>query len=130
MEHVPVPDRDSEVYWRNVAEGRLVLQRCAACEQWIFYPRSICPHCWSEDLGWFPAAGTGTIHTFTVVHRAFNEFASSTPFACALVDLDEGVRMMTRIVGIPLEQVEIGLRVQVTFTQLVGDVTLPCFTVA
>jgi uncharacterized OB-fold protein len=98
-EHIPapVPDGDSKVFWEGVAQGKLLIQRCDACQRFIFYPRSICPHCFADTLSWVEAQGTGTIYSYTVVHRAFGPFAGQTPFVVAIVELTEGVRMMTRI---------------------------------
>jgi uncharacterized protein len=122
----PVPDADTKPYWDGIAEGELRLQRCEACDAAIFYPRAVCPHCFGGPLRWFTAAGTGRVYSYTVAHRAFGEFAGQVPFTVALVDLDEGVRMMTRIVGTRPGSVEIGMRVQLTVEQI-GDAELPCF---
>ena len=122
----PVPDADTEPYWAGIAAGELRLQRCAACGLAVFYPRAVCPHCFGASLTWFTARGTGQVHSYTVVHRAFGEFADQAPFTVALVDLDEGVRMMTRIVDAEPGQVEIGLPVELTVRQIAGA-ELPCF---
>ena len=128
----PTPDADTAPYWAGVSAGELRLQRCDACGLAVFYPRAVCPHCGGASLSWFAAAGTGTVYSYTIVHRAFGEFAGQTPFAVALVDLDEGVRMMTRIVGPSSAQpggVLIGQRVRMEVAQ-VGDAGLPCFRLA
>jgi hypothetical protein len=122
----PVPDADTKPYWDGIADGELRLQRCEGCGAAVFYPRAVCPHCFGGPLRWFTATGTGRVHSYTVVHRAFGEFAGQTPFTVALVDLDEGVRMMTRIVGASRGSVEIGMRVQLTVEQI-GDADLPRF---
>lgn len=120
----PVPDADTKPYWDGIAAGELRLQRCEACGEAVFYPRAVCPHCFGGPLTWFTAAGTGSVYSYTVAHRGFGDFADQTPFTVALVDLDEGVRMMTRIVG--TRQVAIGMRVWMTVEQI-ADATLPCF---
>jgi uncharacterized OB-fold protein len=122
----PVPDADSEPYWEGVSAGELRLQRCDRCGAAVFYPRAVCPHCHGDSLTWFRAAGTATVYSYTVAHRAFGEFADQTPFTVALVDLDEGVRMMTRIIGAPPGGVWIGQRVRMEVAQ-VADAHLPCF---
>ncbi len=125
----PVPDADTAPYWEGVSAGELRLQRCGACGLAVFYPRAVCPHCGGDRLSWFTAAGTGTVYSYTVVHRAFGEFAAQAPFTVALVDLDEGVRMMTRIVGPSAARpggVHIGQRVRMEVAR-VGDAELPCF---
>ncbi|MQA95217.1 MAG: hypothetical protein GEV11_11435 [Streptosporangiales bacterium] len=127
----PVPDADTRPFWEGVAEGELRLQRCDDCRQAIFYPRSICPHCQGSSVSWFTAAGTGTVHTYTVAHRAFGDAAKEVPFAVALVDLDEGARMMSRITGDPAA-VSIGARVRMapeTFEGADGAFALPYFRI-
>ncbi|GAC1365316.1 MAG: OB-fold domain-containing protein [Ktedonobacteraceae bacterium] len=120
-------DGDSRLYWEGIALGELRIQRCAACARSVFYPRSICPHCHSDRLSWIVASGRGTIYTYTVAHQAFGAFAVEAPFIIALVELEEGVRMMTRIVGAPRELVTIGAQVHVTFETSAEGITLPYF---
>jgi uncharacterized OB-fold protein len=126
------PDADTAPYWAGVSAGELRLQRCDACGLAVFYPRAVCPHCGGASLSWFAAAGTGTVYSYTVVHRAFGEFAGQAPFTVALVDLDEGVRMMTRIVGPSPAQpggALIGRRVRMEIARI-SDADLPCFRLA
>ncbi|HEY7355798.1 MAG TPA: Zn-ribbon domain-containing OB-fold protein [Ktedonobacterales bacterium] len=132
VDHIPapVPDGDSKVFWEGVAQGKLLIQRCDACQRFIFYPRSICPHCFADTPSWVEAQGTGTIYSYTVVHRAFGPFAGQTPFVVAIVELTEGVRMMTRITGSEPGAVRVGASVRVVFTQADEGVTLPYFQLA
>ncbi|HEU5382754.1 MAG TPA: Zn-ribbon domain-containing OB-fold protein [Ktedonobacteraceae bacterium] len=120
-------DSDSQQYWEGIARGELRIQRCDACSRAVFYPRAICPHCFSNQLSWIVATGRGTIYTYTVAHQAFGLFASEVPFVVALVELEEGVRMMTRIIDAPRERIAIGAPVHVTFTPVNENVTLPYF---
>ncbi|QSO49934.1 Zn-ribbon domain-containing OB-fold protein [Alicyclobacillus mengziensis] len=122
----PVLDSDSAPFWEGLQRHELWIQRCDDCEKYIFYPRSICPHCFSTDVSYVKAAGTGVIYSYTVVHRAFGPFAAEAPFVVGLVDLDEGVRMMARIRGLR-EEVAIGERVRVAFEYLDDGLTLPAF---
>ncbi|MEL7158996.1 MAG: OB-fold domain-containing protein, partial [Actinomycetota bacterium] len=96
----PRTNEDSAPFWAATAEGRLTLQRCRSCETVIWWPRSLCPQCASFDLDWFTASGRGTVYSYTVVHRSqgrtWNEV---TPYVLAYVELDEGPRLMTNIVG-------------------------------
>lgn len=122
----PVLDSDSTPFWEGLKRNELWIQHCDECEKYIFYPRSICPHCFSADVSYVKAAGTGVIYSYTVVHRAFGPFAAEAPFVVGLVDLDEGVRMMARIRG-PREEIAIGERVRVAFLRLDDGLTLPAF---
>jgi uncharacterized OB-fold protein len=123
----PYPDPEPLVrpFWEAVAAGRLDIQRCSACRRFVFYPRAICPHCGSGPLEWVTTAGRGTVHAFTVAHRAPEPFSAEVPYVVALVDLDEGVRMMTRLVGIETAEVSVGLPVRLSIS---GDPPLPTFT--
>ena len=121
----PLIDSDSRMYWEGLALGELRLQRCDACSRYVFYPRSICPHCFSNQLSWVTATGKGTIYSYTVAHQAHE-----VPFVIAIVELEEGVRMMTRIVGAQRERIAIGQPVRVTFESVDENVTLPYFQLA
>jgi uncharacterized protein len=122
-------DSDSRPYWEGLAQGELRIQRCQTCSKAVFYPRAICPHCQSDQLEWIVAGGKGTIYSYTVAHQAFGVFAQEVPFVVALVDLEEGARMMSRILDAPRERVTIGAAVQVTFEKGIGEenLTLPYF---
>ena len=127
--HIPQPliDSDSRVYWEGLELGELRIQRCDTCSQHVFYPRSICPHCSSDQLSWVTASGKGTIYSYTVVHQAYGPFADDAPFIVALVTLAEGVRMMTRIVNTARKQVKIDAPVHVIFTRVGENIPLPYF---
>jgi uncharacterized OB-fold protein len=120
----PVPDAVTQPFWDGVAEGVLRLQRCRACGRHVFYPRAVCPHCGSGDLAWVEASGAGAVHAFTVVHRAPAEYRPDVPYVVALVDLEEGVRMMTRLVDVEPAAVRVGMPVEAAIQ---GEPRLPCF---
>jgi uncharacterized OB-fold protein len=93
-------------YRRHLENGKLAYQRCADCSAAVFYPRVLCPVCGSGALEWRESAGRGTVYATTAVHSRDRD-----PRNVALVDLDEGFRMMSRVEGVPAEEVEIGTRV-------------------
>lgn len=97
----------AEVYRRYLESGRLGFQRCGGCGAAVFYPRVLCPACGSPDLAWETSAGRGTVYATTTVYRR-----DADPYNVALVEVDEGFRMMSRVEGIPAEGVEIGARVE------------------
>jgi uncharacterized OB-fold protein len=119
---VPQPDAVTQPFWDGIAAGKLRLQRCRGCGRHVFYPRPFCPHCTSADLEWVDASGRGTVHSYTIVHRAPPGFES--PYAVALVDLAEGVRMLTGLLDVPPEGVTVGLEVELA---VAGDPPLPYF---
>ncbi len=123
---VPSPTPETQPYWDGLKEGRLRLQRCAGCGKVRHYPRPVCDACWSMAVDWVDAAGTGTVHSWTVTHYAFHPgFKGDLPYLLLTVDLAEGVRMNARARGIETPQV--GLPVKVAFETATEDLTLPVF---
>jgi len=127
---LPVPDGDTQPYWSAAKEHRLTIQLCQDCRQAIFYPRSVCPHCMSDRIEWIEASGRGTIYSYTVVHRSPAQFKDDVPYVVALIDLEEGVRMMSNVVGCPPSDVSIGAAVEVLFDHVTPEITLPKFRLA
>jgi len=114
----PTVTADARPYWEGAAAGRLMLQRCTACAAVRFLPAYLCPACWSEGVEWFQASGQGRVATFAVVHRApLPAFAEKVPYVVALIDLDEGPRMMSNILGEDALEVAIGDPVEVCFEE-------------
>jgi hypothetical protein len=120
-------DGDSRVYWEGIAQGELRIQRCKVCAHIAFYPRVLCPYCHSDQLAWIVATGKGTIYTYTVAQQAFGAFASEVPLIIAIVELEEGVRMMTRIVDAPRERITIGAQVHISIQTSAEGIALPYF---
>jgi len=96
----------NETYTRYLGEGKLVFQHCMGCGRAVFYPRVLCPYCGSPSLEWRESLGRGAVYAATSIYHRDRE-----PHNIALVDLDEGFRMMSRVEGIAAEEVEIGMRV-------------------
>ena len=125
----PEPNADSRPYWDATRERRLLIRNCKVCGTKHFMPRNGCPKCWSEDLEWVDASGRGTVHTFSIVRRApLPEFAAKAPYVVAMVDLEEGPRMYTNIVGADALDVAIGDAVRVTFDDRGEGYVVPQFT--
>jgi uncharacterized protein len=114
---VPAPDRTPETdeFWNATLAGRLVLARCDECGTVIWYPKTYCPRCGGLSVSWDSACGFGTIYSFSVVHRAAGQFREAIPFVVAYVELAEGPRVLTNIVGCEPDQVHIGQSVRVVF---------------
>ncbi|MSP97504.1 MAG: Zn-ribbon domain-containing OB-fold protein [Betaproteobacteria bacterium] len=99
-----------EQTWKNkLAQGGFQLQKCAGCGKHVFYPRVICPHCGADRLEWVAASGGGTVYSTTVVRR---KPEAGGDYNVALVDLAEGPRMMSRVVGVEPAAVKIGMKVK------------------
>lgn len=124
----PIVNPDSRVYWDGARQGRLMIRKCKACGAMHFLPRYLCPACWSAELDWIQASGHGTVHSFTVIRRApLPAFAGRVPYVVALIDLDEGPRMMANILGDDALQTRIGDRVEVRFEERGEGAKVPQF---
>ncbi len=119
----PVPQTQpwSEKFWEGTKNGKLLIQICKECDSLIFYPRKFCPECWSSNLDWIEASGKGTILTFSTAYDMVEpKFMDELPYTIAYVDLDEGVRMMTRIVECKPEDIAFNMAVEVVFHEREG----------
>jgi uncharacterized OB-fold protein len=121
---LPVKSELGAPFWAGAEEGRFLLQACD-CGARIFPPRVVCPKCWAGELRWEQASGLATVYSFSVLERPPTEaFADLVPYVVAMVDLDEGPRMMTNIVGCPPPEVTVGMRVRVEFDEGRGWIPL------
>lgn len=119
----------SAPFWAGVKAGQLLLQHCAACGQSMFYPRAICPHCWSLALDWRPASGRGQLATWSMQHRPGHPgWQGVAPYAIGLVTLEEGPTLLSQIL-VPEPDLRLGLALRVRFVQ-VGPNALPFFEAA
>lgn len=117
----------SQPYWDGCRERRLRLQYCPDSDRWVFYPRALDPHSWSTNLQWRDASGRGTVASFIVVHKPGHPaFQDEVPYVVALIDLEEGPRMLSNVVGCAPDQVRIGQPVRVHWVEQGGEV-LPKF---
>lgn len=125
---VPQPTPDTEGYWEGTRRRELRLQRCSSCGRAFFYPRSSCPHCGATDVAWFVSSGRGRLHTYVISHRAAPGFDPDVPYAIAVVELDEGPRMLTNIVGVDNtpEALVLDMALEVDFESR-GDQLVPVF---
>jgi hypothetical protein len=126
----PLPriDEESRGWWEALARHELYVQRCRGCGTKRFYPRAVCPACLSGATEWVRASGRGTVYSFTVTHQ--NQapgFHDAVPYVLALVELAEGVTLMTNVVDCAPEEVRIGMPVEVVFEDVTAEVTLPKF---
>lgn len=125
---LPVVNADSLPYWSAAREKRLVIRRCKDCAAVHFMPRCLCPVCWSDQLEWIDSAGTGSVHSFSIIRRApAPAFAHLVPYVVALIDLDEGPRMVANVLGDDALSVAIGDQVKVTFEDRGDGALVPQF---
>ncbi len=126
----PVPQPESDFYWEKCKEGELWLRHCRACDRTYFYPRDICPLCFSRDTDWVQTDGRATLHTFAIVHRApIPAFRDKVPYITAVVEFPGGARMATNLVEVEPDPqvVKCGMAVEVVFEELDENISLPQF---
>ena len=124
---LPRPSAWSKGYWDAASERRFVVQECRACGKTIMYPKRVCPHCLGDDLGWRDSPGRGEIYAVTTqLAGPPTGFEDRLPYVLAVIRLDEGVQLMSNIVGDHAADAKIGDRVVADF-ETTGDVTLPVF---
>ena len=123
---IPAPPTNPETkaFWEAAGQGKLLIKKCRACGEVHYYPRAMCPFCFSADTDWLTTSGTGTIYSYSVMRRV------DVPYAIAYVTLEEGVSMMTNIVDCDLDKIRIGQRVKVVFKPTDGGPPVPMFTPA
>jgi hypothetical protein len=123
----PTPDPDSAPWWDALREHRLLFQRCRRCGHAQLYFRAVCRECWSRDLETPESSGRGVVYSYSVLYSVGDPvLKEELPYALAIVELDEGARLLTRIVGDP-DAVAVGRRVRVVFHDVDEELTLPYF---
>ncbi|MCO5992252.1 Zn-ribbon domain-containing OB-fold protein [Actinoallomurus rhizosphaericola] len=122
---LPRPSALTAPYWEACQRGELAVQRCRGCGRRVHLPEPACPYCGGTDLPYETVSGRGSVHTFSVVHRAFLP-GFEVPYVIAWIDLEEGVRAFGGVVGdISPEDVRIGMPVRVRFDDLPGFGRIP-----
>ena len=124
---LPAITPETRHFWEGARAGELRLQRCAACSHVYFPPRPFCPQCAARDVQVFRASGRATLYSYVIHHRQVPGF--TPPYAIAVVQLEEGPRMMTNIIDCPQtpEALVLDMPLEVTFQQLDEEITLPLF---
>jgi len=111
---------EAKPYWDGLREQKLMLPRCRACRRAFFYPRVVCPHCHASDIEWFQASGRGKLFSFEIGYQTFNK---------AMIELEEGPRMMSNLIGIEPDpkKIRCDMPVEVVFEKQSDEITLPLF---
>ena len=131
MKAAPEPTPETAPYWEAANRGELQIQQCNACGMHYFYPRTACPRCGSTDVTWVTVSGRGRLHTYVINHRPAPGFEDEAPYAIAVVELEEGPRMMANIVGVPNtpDELELDMPLEVRFESR-GEQMVPVFAPA
>lgn len=122
----PTTDVDTESWWAAVQDGTLTVTSCAACQRKSLYVRPFCPYCWSEDVAQVPVSGRAVLYTWTVVHQNAAPF-DNTPYVVAMVDLEEGPRLMTAVEDCPFDDLAAGMELQLEFRTDGDGFVVPIF---
>ena len=122
----PTVHPDNQAFWEGVQREELVFQRCKGCGVWSHPPRPMCPKCRSVEKDWVPSAGKGKIHSWVTYQKAPHP-GFKAPYAVVLVELEEGVRMVSNLVDVKPEEIVMGLPVEVVFDRVTAEVVLPKF---
>ncbi len=125
---LPFANEDTVAYWEACKREELRLQKCGDCGHLRFPPSVLCPRCLSESFAWEKMSGRGKVYTWIIVHRPQHPvFYDEAPYNVVIIELDEGPRLHSRIVGCPNEDIRIGMPVEVVFEKKNDDVTMPYF---
>lgn len=129
---LPAITTEAKPFWDAAAQQKLMIQRCQDCNAWVWTPRPSCNECGSEKVEWTQMSGKGEVYSFTVIRQVVGRAASKAfepdiPYVIAWVDLAEGPRLITNIIGCPVEDVKLGMKVTVQFEKASEKVWLPKF---
>jgi hypothetical protein len=116
----------TQPFWDAARERRLVVQHCRTCSKKFFRPEIACPHCRARDWEWVESTGKGTLYSFAVMHRAPSP-AFKAPFIFAAIEMDEGWVLFSNLIGLEIEEAEIGMEVEVCFHAVSDELTVPLF---
>ena len=125
---LPLPDPVTQFFWDGVARHELWIQRGRNCGHYLHYPMVLCRYCHSDDLAGEQVSGRATLYTYSVVHvNDLPPFNERVPYVAAIVELEEGPRLMTNIEGVPFDELGPGMPVTVEYKAISDDVTIPVF---
>jgi hypothetical protein len=126
---VPEPSAETVPFWTAAKENRLVIPRCRTCDNTWFPPTHVCPSCGADNYAWVEASGRGKVFSFVVIHRIYHPgFADKVPYVVAVIELDEGPRLISNVVGVAPDLVRCDMPVRVVFDERRRDMTIPQFT--
>ena len=125
---IPIPSEESRPFWEATKRGELLLQHCRDCGAYRFPPNLLCTECSSTSFGWKCVSGRGKVYSYVIFHRAYHPaFAADLPYAVACIELEEGPRLLSNIVGIGPERLRCDMPVEVVFEEITSDISLPKF---
>lgn len=128
---VPQPTSDTRPFWEATARGELQMPHCSSCERYFFYPRALCRYCQSDEVSWKPVSGRGTLASYVINHLPASEFETREPQVIAIVELEEGVNLLSQLLVDDPDpaQLSLGMPLSVVFAPR-GEIVLPFFVTA
>jgi len=124
----PLHRETSRPFWEAARRHELSMQRCTACGRLVWYPRELCPFCLSSRLEWVTLSGRGRLHSYTVIHQPANPaFQGDVPYIYAIVELEEGPRIVSNLVECAPEQARIDMALEAVYDDVTAEVTLVKF---
>ena len=124
----PLIEDESAPFWDGLKEHKLLIKHCTACDAYHYYPRPFCPSCWSDDVEWYEASGRARVYSYSTVYvNDLPPFGPEVPYVAAVVELEEGPRMMTRLVDCTKDDISIDMAVQVTYEPLDDELQMAVF---
>jgi uncharacterized protein len=109
------PSLETQEFWDATARGELLLRKCDDCSSIIWYPRAFCSACSSQNTSWITSSGRGTIYAFSITRKGAGAWAENGPYVIAYIELEEGPRVLSNVVGCSVDRVSIGMPVSVIF---------------
>ena len=125
---IPQPDAKSQEFYDGARRYELMLMRCRSCGAYRLPSRPRCPDCWSTDTEWARASGHGTLYSYGIMHQKFPGFADDVPYNYAIIELDEGPRIVANIVGVSDDDLRVDMPVEALYDDVSDDTTLIRFT--
>ena len=123
---LPRPTSLSAPHWDGCRESELRVQQCRDCSAYIFIPQDACTNCLSDQLEWATSSGRGQVYSYTIVHRP-QRLEFEVPYAVAIIELEEGWRMLSNLIDVEMDAIEVGMPVEVTYRVMSDEITLPMF---
>lgn len=125
---LPLSGPITEEFWRAAKNHELHLQQCRDCQEYIFYPRELCPGCLSSDLNWVKVSGRGKVYSYTVVRQALHPaFKEDVPYILAIIELEEGPHLTSNVVDCEIEDIRVDMPVTAVFDDVTPEITLVKF---
>lgn len=126
---LPVLEPETRPFWEAAARREYMLKRCSSCKQFHYPPQNVCPHCLSSNTVWIRGSGYGKVYSYTITYQGGGPgYAEEVPFVLGIIELDEGVRVWSNVVGIDPKEVKVGMVVEAVFENVAGQgIAIPRF---